>query len=189
MESGFHATATVYKANGTTQDYNATTLPSDNSLFGTIKEGLYEAKLGTHPMSGGYPALNIYTTSGSRFIPTYGGGTNPSGGGVDGNLKTVDGVNVHKVGINEYLGTYKRSNGTIGGISEGCLCIERGPNDVIYNNFISNFQSGQTVGIGVLRDMRVIEQKTLIQVLTEEYRKPNLIENYSTKQDNTIISH
>ena len=94
----FHTSATIYKADGSTEDFDATTLPSDNSKFGTVATGLYKARKGTHPMSGGYTALNVFTLDGSRFLPTQGGLPNPAGGGYDENVLTVDGVNIHKAG-------------------------------------------------------------------------------------------
>ena len=138
-----------------------------------------------HPMSGGYPALNVYTLGGSRFLPTRDGKPNPAGGGFDGNIYTVDGVNVHKTGKDDYLGTYPKKNGSIGGISEGCFCIERGNGDVLYKNFLSNFSAGQTIGIGLLR-----EQKPTLNTTNSE-----LIQFFSSQpkiepilNDNTYVA-
>ncbi len=143
-ESGFHATATVYSADGKKKTYDATTLPSDSKLFGTVEEGMYIAYLGTHPMSGGYQALNVYTLDGSRKLPAR-NGVNPRNGS-----KFVTGVNIHKTGRNDYLGTFMR-NGKIHGISEGCFCIRRGKNDANYHNFISNFKHNSKIGVILLR--------------------------------------
>jgi RHS repeat-associated protein len=137
----FHAVARVYKTDGTTEDYDGTTLPSDNELFGTVAPGMYYAMKGTHPMSGGYEALNVYTLSGSRDLPAL-NGENPRDGG-----STVSGVNVHKTGKKDYLGTYKKENGHTGGISEGCFNIKRGKDDTNYNDFLANFKSGSRIGI------------------------------------------
>jgi len=156
-KSGFHATATVYLSNGKKKTYDATTLPSDSKLFGTVEEGLYIAYKGTHPMSGGYPALNVYTLNGSRKLPAR-NGRNPRNGS-----KFVVGVNIHKTGKNDYLGTYKR-NGKIHGISEGCFCIRRGKGDKLYNDFISNFKSGQKIGVILLRSKQPQTQSSYFRL-------------------------
>jgi hypothetical protein len=155
----FHAMATVYMADGTTKSYDATTLPSDNELFGTVAPGLYKAFKGTHPMSGGYDALNVYTLSGSRDLPAL-GGINPRNKG-----SVVSGVNIHKTGKNDYLGTYKKDDGTIGGISEGCFCIQRGKKDANYDDFLGNFKSGSAIGILLKREThQTIKESTGLHI-------------------------
>jgi RHS repeat-associated protein len=170
-ESGFHATAEVYKSDGNTKTYNATTLPSDCSRFGTTSEGLYHAKKGLHPASGGpkaYPALNVVTTDESktyserRNLPTQDGKINPATGQL-----YVRGVNVHKTGSKDYLGTYIRKDGSIGGISEACLCIERGKNDKLYFDFLDNFKSGEIIGIGINRDNKTVAPPPLAPITVE----------------------
>lgn len=148
----WHALATVFREDGKIGHFDATTLPSDNTLFGTVAEGLYKADYGQHPMivdpestRTPYPALNIYTLSGSRFLPAI--GVNPSGGGVDKNVHTIDGPNVHKTGKNDQVGTYTRDDGTIGGISQGCFCIRKGKDNVLYNGFINSFIGQKNIGV------------------------------------------
>jgi len=154
FNSGFHALATVFKKDGSTQHYDAATLPSNSKLFGTVAEGLYKAKKGKHPMSNGYNALNVYTLDGKRDLPAQ-GGVNPRNGG-----KFVSGVNIHKAGKNDYLGTFKRKNGSVGGVSEGCFTLKRGKGDELYNNFIENFEAGSEIGIGLIREQKSMLNKS-----------------------------
>ena len=147
--SGFHATARVYKTDGTTKDYDATTLPSDNEKFGTVAEGFYESKPGKHT---GYAALHVMKDAdkaedwNNRSLPAE-NGNNPSNGST-----VVVGVNIHKAGKNDYLGTYKKSDGSAGGVSEGCFTIKRGQGDILWNDFISNFTTNDRIGILLTRD-------------------------------------
>src|SRR5690554_7432742 len=113
-------------------------------------------------MSGGYTALNVYTLSGSRNLPAK-GGKNPRNGG-----EYVSGVNIHKTGRNDYLGTYTRGNGTTGGISEGCFCIKRGSGDNLYNDFMDNFVSGQDIGIGLIRGAKTVLKQPDKEVIEVE---------------------
>ena len=160
--SGFHAIATVYKSDGTEEEYDATTLPSDSKLFGTVEAGLYKAQKGTHPMSGGYAALNMYTLAGSRDLPAQ-GGNNPRNG-----RSVVSGVNIHRAGKNDYLGTYTKADGTKGGISEGCMTLKAGKDKATYNDFINQFKSGQDIGVVILRSKKQeipLDSKNSIEIV------------------------
>ena len=133
-----HAIARVFTSGGKTIDYDATTLPSHTDRYGIVKEGLYIAKKGEHK---GYPALNLYTTEGSRKIPAE-GGYNPKTG-----KSYLIGINIHKSGVKDYLGIDSRGNS----ISEGCFIIKRGKNDENYNEFLSNF-GDEKIGVILLRE-------------------------------------
>ena len=120
--------------------------------------------------SGGYTALNVFTLSGSRFLPTQGGLNNPAGAGVDGNLKTVDGVNIHKTGKNDYLGVTSSGRG----ISEGCFCIKR-DDDVTYDRFMNNFSSGEKIGVTLLRERKPVLEKQTSNNIRGGTRDPKII--------------
>jgi len=140
----FHATATVYKAEGTTGSYDATTLPSNTDDYGTVAPGLYKGLKGTHPISGGkrsYTALNLYTLPGSRNLPAV-EGNNPATGN-----SYVSGVNVHKPGIDDFLGISSKGKA----MSEGCFLIKQGTNNTLYDDFMNNFSSGENIGVVLMR--------------------------------------
>jgi RHS repeat-associated protein len=174
MASGFHAIATVYRKDGTTKDYDATTLPANSKLFGTVVPGMYKATKGTHPMNPGpdqksYPALNVTTLEGSRSLPAL-NGLNPRDGG-----STVSGVNIHKTGKNDYLGTFVRK-GKVHGVSEGCWCLKRGKDDQFYNDFLGNFEKGSDIGIILLREQKIdlqnIDADAVKYNFTYDFTKP-----------------
>ncbi len=161
----FHAVATVYKEDGTTEDYNATSLPVDASKYGTVAAGIYIAKYGQHPMNGGtnpYPALNVYTLNGSRQLPDV-GGDNPATG-----VSYVEGVNIHKTGKDDFIGIGSNGNAT----SQGCINIERGFEDANWNDFLSNF-SNQGGDIGVIINRTPLKPKVSTEILTS-IQKPQL---------------
>jgi len=125
----FHSLAYVYKVEEKEvklRVYQATTLPSHTERYRTVAPGLNKARLGQHPMNPRegqtpYPALNLYTVDGSRILPAVGG-------------KKTSGINIHKPGINDYLGLHRGQ-----AMSMGCLLIRRGTEDRLYNHFLSNF--------------------------------------------------
>jgi len=83
----------------------ASTLPDKLETYDTVAEGTYSFKVGTHPISGGYKALNIYKlndfTSAGRTLPTAINKTPGEG---------ITGVNSHR-GYKSYRG------------SEGCQTL------------------------------------------------------------------
>lgn len=81
--------------------FRSSTLPDQMEIDDTVAEGKYIYKVGTHPMAGGYKALNLYTIGMSRTLPTI--IDNVSGNGASG-------INAHK-GYNSERG------------SEGCQTI------------------------------------------------------------------
>ncbi len=130
------------------QSFDASTLPSDVNNYDAIASGLYIGKFGKHKLSvpGGYPAINLYTLTGSRSLPATNGGT-------------VDGANIHYAGGGDYTGTvWKKTkyNFTLGGltreikmadqrniyggISEGCPIISTHS----WGSFIKLFNSSDT---------------------------------------------
>jgi RHS repeat-associated protein len=187
-KSGFHAIATVFRKDGTTKEYDATTLPSNGNIFGTVKEGLYKAKKGTHPMNAPakpkkdtrYPALNVTTLDGSRDVPAQ-GGVNVRNGG-----PTLSGINIHKTGQNDYLGTYTKKKGAVGGISEGCFNIKRGSADALYNSFIGEFEKNVDIGIVLIREQRILLQNLTTSDVKKEFDLMKPLE--SSKVDNTYYS-
>lgn len=87
-----------------------------------ILPGVYSYQYGTHPISGGDPALNLYTLSGSRTLPAY---------RTDGGGWTASGINVH-AGNN--------INNPDGSGSQGCHVIPRNN----WNSFINQFNPGDS---------------------------------------------
>jgi RHS repeat-associated protein len=84
-----------------------------------IRSGIYRYKYGTHPISGGYPALNLYTLGGSRTLPAT---------RTDCKGDTASGINFHR-------GNPLCSD-TTGSL--GCHVIPREG----YDDFIGQFSKG-----------------------------------------------
>ena len=94
-----------------------------------IASGIYTYKYGQHPMNpaGGqtpYPALNLYTLSGSRYLP--GTRTDALGNEIKDLIS----------GVNFYWGN--RIGSPLGTGSRGCHVIPR----TNWNDFINQFQKG-----------------------------------------------
>ena len=129
--------ATVYKADGTTEEFNACTYPSDIEKFPTIPEGYYEAKVGLH--NGKYLALRMGDVgtrdfNNNRIELPY---ESPSTGN-----PFATGVNIHKAGYNDLTGA--DSNGNY--VSRACFTISRDQWDSFINIF---YPENEDILIGV----------------------------------------
>ncbi len=117
--------------------FRASTLPDDMFHHDTVAPGVYSFKVGTHPSSGGYKALNLYMLN--DF--SYAGRTLPNIKNMPGSPNPgVTGVNSHK-GWNNYRG------------SEGCQTICQSDGD--YNDYISLFNSGEKGYFHIARHVQI----------------------------------
>lgn len=113
--------------------FRANTLPDKiDTNDATVAEGTYSFKVGTHPITGGYKALNLYqlnnfTESGRRLPAVI---DNKDGDGY------ITGVNSHKGYINERG-------------SEGCQTICYENND--YQDYISLFDEDEKGKFVIIR--------------------------------------
>lgn len=135
--------ATVYKADGTTEDFDACTYPSDVEKYATVPEGHYEAKVGKHKND--YVALRLSDIDTENFNANSIelGKPNPA------HPKTTKatGINIHRHGLYNKTGITNDKRP----ISEGCLLIDRSK----WNSFISIFdnptQKNNVIGVIVQR--------------------------------------
>jgi RHS repeat-associated protein len=142
-ESDFNmgsSTATVYKADGTTEAFDANTYPSDQDEYATVPEGIYQAKVGLHKSS--YTALRMSDTDGSGRIEL--GTENPAYN--DGRTYAA-GINIHKPGLNNKTGMTTSGQA----ISQGCLLIDRDNWDSFIGIFNTSEQKSNTVSVTVSR--------------------------------------
>jgi Cu/Zn superoxide dismutase len=133
--------ATLYKANGTTEKFNASIYPARSANYATTPEGEYEANVGLHKNS--YKALHIHDKGniGSESIDL--GAPNPSNPAT--NFAT--GIHIHKAGLSNKTGL------TTSGapISAGCLLIDINKWSSFMNNFSNQAQKNNIVGVKVSR--------------------------------------
>ena len=133
------STATVYKADGTTEDFDACTKPADPSKYATVPKGRYEAKVGMHKNS--YPALRMGDVGTTNFnnnsIEL--GEPNPSSPA----RTTAIGINIHRAGENNLTGI----GGSGAVVSKGCFLIDRNRWDEFINIFNTPEQKNNTIGI------------------------------------------
>ena len=145
------STATVYKADGTTEDFDACTNPSDPSKYATVPEGRYEAKVGKHKVNrpGEYTALRMADVGTTNFYDNTIelGVPNPSAPG----RTTAKYINIHKAGKANYTGLYKNNKGEYNGVSEGCILIDQNQWDSFINIFNTPKQKNNIIGIILLR--------------------------------------
>ena len=106
------STAIVHKIDGSTEMFDASTMPSDPEKFATIPSGLYHATVGKH--QGKYDALRLYDTNNNRRISL--DGKNPKHPDRD----YAEGINIHKAGLNNFTGITRKGTG----VSEGCFLID-----------------------------------------------------------------
>ena len=136
------STATVHKADGSTEEFDACTYPSDIASDATIPEGVYEAKMGKH--KGDDDALRVADVGTENFndnriqLDT----PNPSNG--KGYIKDA---NIHKAGRGNYTGVDSKGKH----VSAGCLLIDRNRIDEFNSLFNTPSQIKNIVGIIVLR--------------------------------------
>lgn len=125
------STATVYKADGTTEDFDACTYPSDVDKYATVPEGHYEAKVGKHKND--YEALRLSDIDTENFNANSIelGKPNPA----HPNTTKARGINIHRPGRNNWTGL----TSTKQAISQGCLLVDINK----WNDFISIFNTPQ----------------------------------------------
>ena len=130
--------ATVYKADGTTVDFDACTYPSDINAYPTIPEKMLEAKVGLH--KGEYPALRMSEIGTENFYKSKIelGFDSPSTGNT-----YAEGVNVHKPGI--------CSDGRA--VSKACFTIDRKRWDEFIGIFDNPSQRNNVISISVSRSL------------------------------------
>ncbi len=106
------STATVYKADGTTEEFDACTNPSDPSKYATVPAGRYEAKVGKHKSS--YTALRMSDVGTKNFASNSIelGKPNPS----DKTTTKAIGINIHKPGVNNLTGMTKKKHASFNGL-------------------------------------------------------------------------
>ena len=139
--------ATVYKADGTTVDFDACTYPSDIDAYPTIPEKMLEAKVGTHHGSKrSYTALRMSDVGTTDFYSSEIdlGFVSPSTG------KTyAQGVNIHLPGADNFTGIDSKGNA----ISKACFTIDQ----YRWNEFMSIFnnpsQRNNVISISVSRSL------------------------------------
>jgi len=138
------ATANVYKADGTTETFDATTYPSDQDDYATVPEGKYEAKVGLH--NGSYTALRMGDVGTTNFSDNRIelGKENPAYS--DGRTY-ASGINIHKAGLNNKTGMTTSGSP----ISAGCSLIDRNNWGSFIGNFNTDAQKGNTVSVSISR--------------------------------------
>lgn len=112
--------------------FRASTLPDKIDVYDTISEGTFSFKVGTHPISGGYKALNLYllndfSADPGRYLPA----------AIDNNDDgSISGINSHKGYLNERG-------------SEGCQTIAYENSD--YDDYIALFNANETGRFFIMR--------------------------------------
>lgn len=141
------STATVYLADGTVQNFKATTYPSDTKKFATVPEGIYHASIGIHHGSTEYYTALKMRDKGSKYQTIELKTNNPAY--KDGRTYAT-GIDIHKAGKNNFTGKMKNNKD---GVSEGCLLIDIDE----WSNFIGLFntpsQKNNTVSVTVSRTL------------------------------------
>ena len=132
------STATVYKADGSTEKFDACTNPSNPDKYATVPAGRYEAKVGLH--KGSYTALRMGDVGTKSFAANTIelGEPNPS------NKKTTKaaGINIHKPGRNNLTGMTKSKKP----VSMGCFLIDQNK----WTKFISIFTAYHDKLVGII---------------------------------------
>ncbi len=134
------STAIVYKEDGSTEEYEACTYPSDLEAYPTIPPGLYEAQVGKH--NNQYAALRMSDVGTKNFSNSSIELGQPNPAAKD--RTTAVGINIHKDGVNNLTGKTTQNKP----VSAGCFLI----NNKQWNSFMSNFKNTkQVIGVGVQR--------------------------------------
>jgi RHS repeat-associated protein len=164
------STATVYKADGTTQTFQACTDPSNPDKYPTVPAGLYEAKVGLH--QGKYTALRMGKVELGEENPAYSDGRT-----------YANGINIHKPGLNNLTGLTKKGNPC----SAGCLLIDIKN----WNNFINIFnntnQKNNKISIIVSRTMKAPTNSNSTFKIPSIFT-PMYFEKDNTRVNTTIIN-
>ena len=138
--------ATVYKADGSTDTFDACTYPSNVEKYPTIPEGEYEAKFGKH--KGTDDALrmsdkgteNFYANSIELGEPNI----------AHKNRTTILGSNIHKAGFGNLTGEFTKNN-VPAAVSEACILIDRNRWTEFIDIFKSANQKNNIIGISIRR--------------------------------------
>lgn len=138
--------ATVYKADGSIDTFDACTYPSNVEKYPTIPEGEYEAKFGKH--KGTDDALrmsdkgteNFYANSIELGEPNI----------AHKNRTTILGSNIHKAGLDNLTGEFTK-NKAPAAVSEACILIDRNRWTEFINIFKSANQKNNIIGISIRR--------------------------------------
>uniref|UniRef100_UPI0022E71249 RHS repeat-associated core domain-containing protein n=1 Tax=Bacteroides bouchesdurhonensis TaxID=1841855 RepID=UPI0022E71249 len=139
------STATVYLADGTTLEYDASTNPSDSEAFATVPEGIYEANVGIHHGSKrNYTALKMRDI-GAKSQTLELGIPNPA---YQDGRTFATGIDIHYAGKNNFTGTI---NDGKNGVSQGCLLIDINAWSNFISNFNNNIQRSNPVSVTVSR--------------------------------------
>jgi hypothetical protein len=138
------STASVYKADGTTETFDACTNPSDADEYATVPEGRYEAKVGLHKNS--YTALRMGDVGTTDFSNNQIelGTENPAYS--DGRTYAT-GINIHKAGKNNFTGVGRDGRA----VSEGCTVMDRNTWDSFIGIFNTDAQKNNTVSVTISR--------------------------------------
>jgi hypothetical protein len=147
------SSAIVYKADGTTDEFDAATMPSDIENSPTVPEGLYEAKVGLHSGSeDSYTALRMGDIGTTDFGPGNNtielGYENPAYN--DGRTYAT-GINIHRAGKDNYTGVGSDGNP----VSAGCLLIDRNRWSDFIGIFNTDAQKNNAVSISISRTYSV----------------------------------
>ena len=137
------STAIVYKADGTTEEFDACTYPSDVDKYATVPEGQYEAKVGKHKNT--YTALRLSDIDTENFSANSIelGKPNPA----HPNTTKARGINIHLPGYDNLTGMTRSKQA----ISQGCLLIDRNRWKEFISIFNSPEQRNNTIGVIIQR--------------------------------------
>ena len=137
--------ATVYKADGSTDTFDACTYPSNVEKYPTIPEGEYEAKFGKH--KGTDDALrmsdkgteNFYANSIELGEPNI----------ADTRRTTILYANIHIAGKNNFTGEFGDNKSQA--VSKACILIDRNRWTEFIDIFKSANQKNNIIGISIRR--------------------------------------
>ena len=138
--------ATVFAADGSIHEFDASTYPAEPGSQATVPEGVYEAMVGIHKNS--YTALRLGDVGTSDFYDNRIslGMPNPA----DPSKNYASGINIHKAGrTNNLTGTYINKNNQLKSISEGCLLIDYNR----WKDFIGIFDASSVISVTVSRSL------------------------------------
>lgn len=135
------STAWVFKSDGTTQTFQASTYPSDVNDYPTVPEGLYEATVGLH--RGDYTALRLHDigNTNDRIELGY---ENPAHS--DGRTY-AEGVNIHKPCLNNKTGMTRSGDPC----SAACLLVDINNWSTFIGLFDTDLQRNNPVSVTVSR--------------------------------------
>jgi len=167
------STATVYNEDGTKDEYQACTHPSDEDKYPTIPAGIYTAQVGDHHGSSKkYPALKMRDVDAkSQTIEL--GAPNPA------HHKTTSaiGIDIHMAGNKNATGMYfSKKDHKMHGVSEGCVLIDINQWNQFMNHFDNSDQRENVISITVSRSIAVpTDTNVLLKTITPMSIPTNLI--------------